>query len=459
MNANRISHKVAQWIEREQLFTKDAPLLLAISGGKDSVALAYILKELGYSFVLAHMNFQLRGTDSDGDEAFVRALALQLDIVCHVQRVDTKMDAMQGESTQMAARRLRYSWFENIARSKGYSVIVTAHTANDNAETILFNLSQGTGLKGLVGIPVKNDLIRRPLLCLSTDDVLEYLTENGIEYREDRSNASDAYKRNYIRHHVVPTLQEVNHHLVENLFSHSARFRGISGYYHEKLEADKMKYWNPTSYGNWQLSLSFFSEERFAQNMLIEWLRPFSFSNADLASIVDSQTGAHVCNTSKSHLLVKERAHLTLVTAISEAPIGSTIGAAEPGSISTEQGSLSWEIIHSLEHEDLRAQNHAYLDMEQLSSTQLTLANAKDGDRIRPYGMKGSQLLSDYAVNAKLGYEEKKQLLTLSDGDRIAWIVSHRSSDLHKVTSHSKRILKLTWSKKTKSPFPFTESI
>ena len=459
MNASGTSQKVAQWIESEELFDKGTSVLLAISGGKDSVALAYMLKELGYSFALAHMNFQLRGSDSDMDEAFVRALALKLETTCHVERVNTKKETAQGESTQMAARRLRYNWFENLAKSKGYAAIATAHTANDNAETILFNLSQGTGIKGIVGIPAKNNLVRRPLLCLSTEEVLGYLKTKGIEHREDVSNASDAYKRNYIRHHVVPNLQEVNGHLIEHLSAHSTRFREISGYYHEKLEADKKKYWAPTSYGNWQLALAPFLEESYAQNMLVEWLRKLHFSVADLNTIMQSNTGAHIKNTENSLLLIKERAHLTLINNWETTIESFTIDHKESGKVSHVLGSLSWETISSIEQENLKASECTYIDIEKLSSQSLVLTNAQQGDRFTPYGMKGSQLLSDYSVNAKLGHEEKQNLLVLRDQDKIAWVVGHRSSDAYKITSGTKRILKLIWSKKTKSPFPFTENI
>lgn len=459
MNALPLRQRVAQWIESQKLFAPSERILLAISGGKDSVALAYLLHDLNYDFGLAHMNFQLRGDDSDGDEAFVKGLAGTLKVAYHVRRVDTKGVARRGESTQMAARRLRYEWFDEVCTNEGYGSIATAHSANDNAETLLFNLVQGTGLKGLVGIPPINGNIKRPLLCLSSEEVLSYLQEQGHSHRDDQSNATDHYKRNYIRHHVLPPLKEVNSQAIANLSAHSDRFRRISGYYHEKLEADKRRYWSPTTGGNWQLVLSDFLQETHALNLLIEWLRPLLFSPDALASFLESHTGAQLFSSHQAFVLVKDRDQLLLMETGTAPIVEQTIKVDSNGSLVLSMTTLQWEWITSVKGQDLRAPQCAYLDGDKLSGTTLHLRAVQEGDRFQPFGMKGSQLISDFAVNNKLSFEKKERLMVLNDANNIAWLIGHRTSDLYKIGRSTPRILKLTWSKKTKSPFPFVENI
>lgn len=459
MNPQQIGQRIAEWIEIHGLFNKKDSIVLGISGGKDSVALARILKELGYNISLAHMNFQLRGKDSDADEAFVVSLAAQLEVPLHIKRVDTPSLALAGESTQMAARRLRYNWFEELCASEGYTSIATAHSANDNAETLLFNLAQGTGMKGLVGIPVSNGKVKRPMLCLSSAEVLQYLKYTDQAHREDISNSSDYYKRNYIRHHVVPALKQINPQLVPNLTSHSERFRHISGYYHRKLREDLLQYWQTTPIGNWTLHLTPFLKNPDAEHLWVEWLRPLKFSPPSLLSFLRSQTGAQLSNAPKTHLLVKERNSIGLIKLEEGIVAPVRLDVRENGALEHAWGDLRWERLSNLDGQNLKAPESAFLNLEKIPTDSLTLEPVCEGDRFKPFGMKGSQLISDYCTNRKLSFESKQQLLVIKDQSAIAWLVHERSSDLYKVGPESTQILKLTWSKKTKSPFPFPENI
>jgi len=207
----KIEREVSQYIDRHNLLSPSGRYLVALSGGADSVALFRMLLRLGYKGEAGHCNFQLRGEESEGDQRFVEALSLQLSAPLAVKRFETKAyGKAHGLNTQLAARVLRYEWFETLRKEKGYDYVLTAHQANDSWETFLINTSRGTGLKGLLGIPAQNGAILRPLLPFSREEIHAFATENHICWREDSSNSSDAYTRNKIRHHLSPILKQVH---------------------------------------------------------------------------------------------------------------------------------------------------------------------------------------------------------------------------------------------------------
>ena len=200
--------EVTEHIKKNFPFIKRAKLLVAISGGVDSMVASYILNSLGYNIALAHCNFKLRAKDSDKDEVFVKGWAHKNNIVCYTRSFETAQYAKNKKiSIQLAARELRYQWFDDLLAQENYDYIITAHHANDNLETVLLNLTRGTGFKGLLGIPEQNDKIIRPLLPFSRETILAFAKKNNIAWREDKSNASDKYSRNKIRHQIMPVLQ------------------------------------------------------------------------------------------------------------------------------------------------------------------------------------------------------------------------------------------------------------
>ena len=223
-------------------FHKGERLLVAVSGGVDSVVLCHLLKELNVDFGIAHMNFQLRGSDSMEDEAFVGKLAKTLDVPFYTKKVNTTEVVEQSkDSTQMVARQLRYDWFEDIRKTNGFHAIATAHHQNDTAETILYNLSKGTGIAGLHGIRPRNGKIVRPLLALNKTDLLEYAEINELKFREDVSNQSIKYARNKIRHQVIPVLKELNPILEQTLFETAERMTETEALYYFAIEQQQKK--------------------------------------------------------------------------------------------------------------------------------------------------------------------------------------------------------------------------
>ena len=225
-------------IDKKLAFLKEGKLLIAISGGLDSVILTHLCHKLKLNISLAHCNFNLRGKESDGDEAFVLELAENLDLEVFIEHFSTEEFAKQHKlSTQMAARELRYNWFSELAESLEFDYILTAHHADDNLETFLINLTRGTGLSGLTGIPEVNDAIVRPLLPFSREELETYVKANHLKWREDSSNASDAYLRNKLRHHVIPVLKETNPNLLQNFKMTLAHLNDTSDIVEESLRA------------------------------------------------------------------------------------------------------------------------------------------------------------------------------------------------------------------------------
>lgn len=234
-----LSAPFLDFINKERLFEKDEYLLLAISGGLDSVVLAHLLKHNGYNFALAHMNFQLRGEDSNIDEQFLEDLAKKLKVKIFTKRVEVPKN--QG-STQIQARELRYTWFKELMKKHSFSKLLTAHHANDLLETALLNLSRGTGIKGVRSIlPLQNN-IARPLLFAGKEELEQFARGNSIEWREDVSNASDHYTRNKIRHHVIPQLMAINPNLIASFQQTALRLRATEEAWNEKLDSITKQY-------------------------------------------------------------------------------------------------------------------------------------------------------------------------------------------------------------------------
>ena len=454
LDLNPKEKKVADFIQKHQLLEAQNKVLVAVSGGKDSVAVTHILKQLGYDLEVAHVNFGLRGSESDEDALFVKALAQNLNIKFHTITFDTVSESKQGESIQMTARRLRYEWFHQLARETGISNVVTAHSANDNAETILYNLSKGTGLDGMVGIPLKNGLFKRPLLCLSSQEILEYISERQISFREDRSNASDKYARNKIRHYVIPTLESINRSFVHSMMNHSERFAAITNVYHQSIQDLKAKYWQPNTYGYWVFNTSALPSLMESDNLFVEWLRPLGFDPELVKAFKkDGISGASI--VSEHFELIRTSDALWLGKRNDEIVEEKTIPMEPSGLIETTLGTLSWERIESVSKETLTHTQCAFLNPEKLEGV-LTLAHTKTADRFRPLGMpSGSQLISDFMTNLKMSLPEKRAQLLIKEGERVVWVVGKRIDERFRVHNMNTTCIRFKWSKKTKSPFPF----
>jgi tRNA(Ile)-lysidine synthase len=426
--------------------------LLAVSGGVDSMTLAHLCYHSGWKIGIAHCNFSLRGNDSDGDEQFVKQWAQERAIPFFSIRFDTKhYAAAHGVSTQMAARTLRYEWFEEVRAAQHFSGIVTAHHADDNAETVLLNLTRSTGLKGLCGMQPVSGYIARPLLFATRKEIAAYAAANHITYREDASNAATGYARNRIRHNVLPELQKINPSLTESLqqtASHlSIACRVIEGERAKVIEKCCL-------FSNDEMRISIAALKAVPQGgfWLFEILQQYHFSGTvaqEVANALDAQTGKRFY--SPTHVLIKDRDAL-IVTLLPEAK------QREEFFITKDCKAFSAPVAMRFEWRQndtnfvpSREKHVANLAAGKLKFP-LTLRLWRDGDTFRPFGMKGMKKVSDFLIDEKTPLHEKARQYVLLSGNDIAWVVGRRIDERYKITNDTKEILIITGERCTASP-------
>ncbi|MBD2766374.1 tRNA lysidine(34) synthetase TilS [Hymenobacter sp. BT664] len=434
---------VRQFIEEHALFAieKD-PLLVAVSGGLDSVVLLDVLHRLGAPVAVAHCHFGLRGADADADEQFVRKLAKQYGLPYFTEFFQTKAFAEQeGISTQMAARLLRYRWFEQVRAAQGLAYIATGHHQRDEAETMLLNLTHGTGLAGLHGIQLKNGYVVRPLLGVGRDDLHEYLVERGLRWREDASNDSPVYQRNLLRHEVLPVLREINPNLDQTLHATAERVGGaeeIVRHYVAETAARARHDEAEVTY----LNIATLQKTAATTLVLHEILRPFGFSWLVVKNIVAAFPGESGRRfDSPTHRLVKDRENL-VITPRRLTQFGTFQLAAGQTDLLAAGLRLKAEL-----HEETqgfvipRSKSTAALDADKLKFP-LTLRRWQEGDWFMPLGMKGKKLLSDFLIDQKvpLNLKDDVRVLTSADG-KICWVVGWRVDDRFKVEEATQRVL------------------
>ena len=437
------------YINRYNLIAEGEKIILALSGGIDSMVLAGLLLKAKVEFVAAHCNFHLRGEESDGDEKFVCEFAEKNGIHCFVKHFDTEKYAEEnGISIEMAARDLRYSWFEELRQQLNYDKIAVAHHADDQAETFFINLLRGAGLNGLKGMKPQNGVIIRPLLWASREQIRKYAVENQILWREDHTNAESVYLRNKIRNQLLPVFDELQsearqglYKSLEHLYAENELYRALLK---EKLaqivEQDGVVQRLPYS----KLVKTEVPEPvegpTFSFQLLFEWLRQFGF-NTDQCRFIYDAIGKGVGNQyfSATHCAVIGRDGLQL----------SDIKAKTDDEIQIEIGE---EVIFSPVHlcfsklektSDFvidKSPEIAQLDFDTLKFP-LTLRHWRHGDRFHPLGMKGSKLLSDFFVDQKFTeYQKQNVWLLVSADNAILWVVGHRIDERFKVMDSTRML-------------------
>jgi len=379
------------YIQQQDLFrlSRDK-ILLAVSGGIDSVALVRLCKKAGIKFGIAHCNFQLRDAESDGDAAFVEALAKEVEAPYHSICFDTSVVAKETKkSIQIAARDLRYEWFEKLRVENDYQYIAVAHHHNDSIETLFINLIMGCGIRGLHGILPKNGYIVRPLLFATRKEVEEYISSNNFAHREDSSNASTQYTRNAIRHLVIPELQKITPILEETFHANFQRFRETELMYNYATEQLK-KEWTQQKGDNLWIDIEGVVQSPAPLSFLYELLSPYNFKNSKIQYIFkDRHEVSGTMYSSKTHHVLRDRTHWIV------SPIQDT--KEERHSIEKLEGKkgllniadleFNWEILEKIP--SLNKDNKtAYLDVKKLEFP-LHLRHWKDGDILYPLGMNG----------------------------------------------------------------------
>ncbi|AOW10015.1 tRNA lysidine(34) synthetase TilS [Flavobacterium gilvum] len=425
-------------IDKEIPYLKQKKLLLAVSGGLDSMVLLHLFQEMKCDIAIAHCNFQLRGMESFGDQKFVQDYAEANEIPIFVTQFDTEAFAKDYKfSTQVAARELRYNWFYELLETENFDYILTAHHADDNLETFLINLTRGTGLEGLTGIPVQNDRVIRPLLFLSRQEIENYAKANDIQWREDSSNASDKYVRNKIRHHLIPVLKELNPHFMSS-------FLKTEGYLQESLamveDAASMVYQ--------QVAIEEGDQIRFKlkqllqlpnyQAYLYQWLKEYGFTAwDDIYDLVASQSGKQVF--AADYRLLKDRDSLIL-SSISNFEENLEFKVDKDNT----EVKIPLNMIFSKASTISEASNKAiFVDENQLEFP-LVIRKWKTGDVFHPLGMDGkSKKLSKFFKDEKLSLIEKENTWLLCSNNQIVWVIGLRADHRFKTLNATKNILKI----------------
>lgn len=428
-------------INKQLPFLKDSRLLLAISGGLDSVVLAHLCKKANLNFALAHCNFNLRPGDCDQDEAFVVTLADALDAEVFVQSFDTNAYSETYKiSTQMAARDLRYAWFNDLKTLLKFDFVLTAHHADDVLETVLINLSRGTGLDGLTGIPEVNGAIVRPLLPFSRVELENYAKKNNIEWREDSSNASTKYLRNKLRHDIIPQLKDINPQFLSNFENTLSHLKASQAIVNESLELVLKEAVISTDSTTTTFRISVFQNLKATEAFLYEIFKDFGFnSGAAINELMHAQSGKQLL--SDSHILLKNREELLLTLKSGnddKESITITEGAER---IKINSGTLVITEVDTITEHNA---NTVFVDKDKLEFP-LTLRQWENGDYFYPLGMQGKKKLSKFFKDEKLSVLEKEKVELLCTNDAVIWVINMRLDTRFKVTEKTTQILKITF--------------
>lgn len=427
-----------QHLNEKLPFLKESKILIAISGGVDSVVLAYLCKQMNLNIALAHCNFNLRGTESDADEDFVIELAKDFGLEVFIENFNTKQFAIDKKmSTQMAARTLRYFWFDEIASQLGYNYILTAHHADDNFETFLINLSRGTGLDGLLGIPEVNENIVRPILPFKRETIEKFAKKSGLKWREDSSNSSTKYLRNKLRHDVIPILKGINPQLLQNFEKTQQYLNDVKTILDDRVDDVANTIVSKTSNDGIAFNIKELQQLGNIKAYLYELLNGYGFTQwEDILDLLTAQPGKQVF--SNTHRLFKDRGYLVL-SEIGEIPDetikiqkSQSLVLAPFGKITITKGDTI----------DGTAKSIAFVDAN-LMNFPLTLRQWQEGDYFYPSGMTGKKKLSKYFKDEKFSLLDKENVWLLCSGDDIVWVLNHRTDNRYIVTEDTKDILKI----------------
>ena len=413
--------KFKNHIELNFPFLKDKKLLIAISGGVDSVVLTHLFSVLNFNISLAHCNFKLREKESDLDEEFVKNLLQKTSNQIFTKSFDTLSFAKKNKlSTQIAARDLRYKWFQEILEKNNFDFVLTAHHADDNLETFLINLTRGSGLDGFTGIPAVNKNIVRPLLVFSREEIINFAIENNIEWREDKSNASTKYTRNKIRHQILPVLKEINPSLLET-FSKTIENLTESGQIIQDRIDEVSKEIISKKDGILRFNISKIQQLSNPKAYLYQLLKQYHFTEwNDVSNLLSAQSGKQV--VSETHRLLKDRDFLLLSKNVSSSVVEKFL-------IKENQTKITTPIHLSFENnvtEILDAKNEILVS-KKLLNFPLIIRKWQNGDFFYPAGMQGKKKLSKYFKDEKLSLLEKKQIWLLCNAtNEIIWVIGKR---------------------------------
>lgn len=428
----------------EKKVNRSASFLVAVSGGVDSVVLCDLCQRAGFSFVMAHCNFHLRGDESDRDENFVRSLGKQFSVEVLVRSFpDTEKYAEEKKmSIQEAARELRYDWFRILKKESGFSSVLLAHHADDNIETLLMNFFRGTGLQGMTGMPSASESLLRPLLSVRRGEIMEYARERKLKWVEDSSNAATKYTRNFLRHELIPAIKRVYPEAEEILLDNIHRFETINQFYRAVVreQIEKLVERNGV-----EVRIPIRKLRQFHYRLLIyEIIREFGFGEkavGEVVKLMDSSSGKFI--EKGNYQIVRHGAWLIIAPRGSER---SVIPVEEDEKqLSFEGGSLQLEKADASSFKMLKDENLAQLDAKEIRFP-LILRRWKQGDYFYPLGMRKKKKLARFFIDIKLAKHQKENVWVLESDKKIIWVVGHRIDDRFKITPATKEMLILRFS-------------
>lgn len=427
------------YIKKNALFNPQQKILLAVSGGKDSVLMAQLFKLCNYNFSIAHCNFNLRADEAQRDESFVKLLATTLDVPFYVTHFDTKTYASANQiSTQMAARDLRYKWFEKVREEGNYDYVAIAHHQNDSIETLLLNLIRGTGISGMHGILPKRDKLIRPLLFLSRLQIDELIDKNNINFVEDSSNESSKYARNKIRLNVIPQLREINPNLEHTFAQNIIRFAQTEEILEQVIEQKRKEIAKHLN-GDVYFDIVQLKALKPLELILFELLKPYHFTSTVVLELLDSldkQSGTSFY--SATHRATVNRADLIISALQEEKEFEHHFLHPKDECIIIDGIKISLFYSDSILVENNR--NKAFVDVDKLIFP-IIIRFRQDGDKFMPLGMKNFKKLSDFLINCKIPLPQKDKIpLVVNGNGDIIWVAGLRQDNRYKVNVTTKKV-------------------
>ena len=429
-----LKEKVEHFIHENDLLSAGARVLVGLSGGPDSVCLALMLHELGYEVVAVHCNFHLRGEESMRDENFVETLCQQWGWTLHKKDIETAKYAKEhGMSIEMAARKHRYDWFRKLKEETGAEAIAVGHHQDDNTETLLLNLVRGTGLKGLCGMQPKHDDVVRPLLCLTRQEILNYLQSKGQDYVTDHTNLEDTYARNKVRLNMMPVMESINQGSARNIASTMENLNEVMKVYQEAMQDAIRQCVEEKENGEIFIHIEKLKRLPSPISVLHEVLSPLGFNKVQLKEMLSALNESGKVFVANGRRLLIDRTELIVER-----------DKNDNDNLNPNLSSLNSQTLPVEEVTFSKSPNYAYLDADKLHGA-LTLRTPKEGDTFAPFGMGGKRkLLSDFLTDLKLNLFEKERQPLLMDGEEIAWVVGRRSSELYRVDNSTKKVIILS---------------
>jgi len=432
-------NRLIEYISKEKLIQNGKKVLLAVSGGMDSVVMCHLFSKTDIEFGIAHCNFELRGAESDGDAKFVEELAKNFKVPFYLNNCNAKNYAQEKSiSIQMAARDLRFAWFEEFIRKEDYAVYATAHHLDDAIETYFINQLRGTGIAGLHGLLPINGKLIHPLLFTSRNEVVDYVQQNKISFREDSSNISTKYMRNSLRHKVLPVLEDIQPAYRDILEQNMHRFKAAESIFLQKVEEERQKICFSEE-NMLKLSISKLLSLDQASTYLYEFIKEYGYGFSQAEEIVESMKNGHAGSRfyADKNVLLRDRNEL-IITEYQDNTKEKVILDIDQERIDYPID-LKWEILNEARFEsDL---NNAFLDFDKLKFP-LKLRKWEQGDAFYPLGMNKKKLLSDFFIDLKLNRFQKENTWLLLSGNDIAWVVSYRIDNRFRISEKTKKCLK-----------------